>query len=105
MLRYDGLYIPNFQDIISEKKKLIKVKGNVLYEEKASDSPEVASASLSEVLASATKQLQEDAFLDVLVFIDGRSDGPRQTLVHVRLLRQHTQHLNAFGGKAWRLSV
>lgn len=47
-------------------------------------------------LLGAAEQLQENAFLDVGVLVDRRSDGSSQSIVHIGLLGQRAQKFDAF---------
>ena len=54
----------------------------------------MTAASLCEILLSSSEQLQEDALLDVDMFIDGWGDRLCQSLVHVRLRCELLNHLH-----------
>src|SRR2546430_49333 len=45
--------------------------------------PESSSSSIGKILFSASKKLQQDSFFDIFMFIDGRGNGARQTLINI----------------------
>ena len=66
---------------------------------------EGSASDLDEIFLGAAEQLQQDALLDVLVFVDGRRDGSSQALVDVRLARQFVQDGHPFGQEARLLAA
>lgn len=60
---------------------------------------------ICKVLASASKELQENAFLYIFVLVYGRSDTAGETLVDVRFRRQFTQLLNSFRREMRKFTV
>ena len=58
---------------------------------------ERSTSSLNKIFLCASEQLQQDALLDVFVFVNGWSNSTGQTLINVGLLRQFMQKRLTFG--------
>lgn len=58
-----------------------------------------------EVFPGASEQLEQDTFLDVLVLVDGRGDGPSQTFVNIRLLGQILEQSLSFSAEPRLFSI